>query len=58
MPKANRLVHWILDPVSGAAWASVEAIAISFDLITRKSYAAPEAMRQALQKIAIPQMAG
>lgn len=57
MPKANRLVHWILDPVSGAAWASVEAVAITFDLITRKAFTAPEPLRAALEKASIPQMA-
>lgn len=56
MPKANRLVHWLVDPVSGQAWASVEAVAITFDLITRKSYAAPDALREALQEQTIPQM--
>ncbi len=57
MPKANRLVHWILDPVTGAAWASVEAVAITFDLNTRKAFVAPDEMRDALKEIAIPQMA-
>lgn len=56
MAKANRLVHWLVDPVSGGAWASVEAIAIAFDLITRKSYAAPDELRAALQKQTIPEM--
>lgn len=56
MPKANRLVHWILDPATGQGWASIEAVAITFDLITRKSFVAPEPMRQALAAIAIPAM--
>jgi len=56
MPKANRLVHWLIDPVSGLGWASVEAVAISFDLATRKAYEAPAAMREALAKFAVPAM--
>lgn len=56
-PKANRLVHWILDPVSGQGWASVEAIALTFDLLTRKAYVAPQNLRDALAERAIPEMA-
>lgn len=32
----RRLVHWLLDPVTGRPWGSAEAIAVSFDLETRK----------------------
>ncbi|HEY8615201.1 thioesterase family protein [Phenylobacterium sp.] len=32
----RRLVHWLLDPDTGRAWGSAEAIAVSFDLETRK----------------------
>ena len=35
-PRFGRMVHWILDPDSGAAWASAEAILAVFDLKTRK----------------------
>lgn len=56
MPKANRLVHWLIDPVSGQGWASVEAVAISFDLITRKAYEAPPELRAALAELAIGEM--
>lgn len=34
--RIRRLVHWMLDPDTGRAWASAEAIAVSFDLQTRK----------------------
>jgi acyl-CoA thioester hydrolase len=34
--RAQRLAHWILDPVSGAPWATSEAVAISLDLAARK----------------------
>jgi acyl-CoA thioester hydrolase len=32
----RRFVHWLLDPESGRAWGVAEAIAVSFDLETRK----------------------
>ncbi|HXA39394.1 MAG TPA: thioesterase family protein [Phenylobacterium sp.] len=32
----RRLTHWLLDPESGKAWGVAEAIAVSFDLETRK----------------------
>jgi len=32
----RRLVHWLVDPDTGRAWGSAEAIAVSFDLETRK----------------------
>ncbi|WP_276309976.1 thioesterase family protein [Phenylobacterium kunshanense] len=32
----RRLVHWLLDPDTGRPWGSAEAIAVSFDLETRK----------------------
>lgn len=34
--RIRRLVHWMLDPDTGRPWASAEAIAVSFDLTTRK----------------------
>jgi acyl-CoA thioester hydrolase len=47
--KTHRLVHWILDPVSGKAWATAEAVAVTFDLKTRKTIVAPPAHRARLQ---------
>lgn len=42
--KTLRLVHWLLDPSSGGAWASMEAVALTFDTVTRKAISpAPEA---------------
>lgn len=32
----RRLTHWLLDPESGKAWGVAEAVAVSFDLETRK----------------------
>lgn len=47
--KTNRLVHWLLDPVTGEAWCTAEAVAVTFDLITRKTIAIPQAQRSALE---------
>ncbi len=32
----RRLVHWLVDPQTGQPWGSAEAVAVSFDLETRK----------------------
>lgn len=48
--KTNRLVHWILDPISGAPWASLEGMALSFDVATRKSITYPPEIQAALAK--------
>ena len=34
--KIHSIIYWIVDPVSGKAWASSEAVAVTFDLETRK----------------------
>lgn len=34
--RAQRMVHWMLDPDTGKAWGSAEAVAISLDLDARK----------------------
>jgi acyl-CoA thioester hydrolase len=34
--RTRRAFHWMVDPVSGKAWGSAEAVVISFDLDTRK----------------------
>jgi acyl-CoA thioester hydrolase len=34
--RTQRLVHWILDPQSGRAWATAEAVAVALDLELRK----------------------
>jgi acyl-CoA thioester hydrolase len=32
----RKLIHWLLDPETGRPWGAAEAIAVSFDLETRK----------------------
>ena len=34
--RAQRMIHWMLDPQTGKAWGSSEAVAISLDLDARK----------------------
>jgi acyl-CoA thioester hydrolase len=34
--RTQNLVHWMLDPESGRAWGTAEAVAISLDLDARK----------------------
>ena len=34
--RAQRVVHWILDPISGEPWVTSEAVAIALDLDARK----------------------
>lgn len=47
--KTNRLVHWLLDPVTGEAWCTAEAVAVTFDLLTRKTIPIPPAQRAAME---------
>jgi acyl-CoA thioester hydrolase len=54
--KTQRLVHWLVDPLSGRPWCSAEAVAVNLDLDARKIVPiAPEA-RAALQSIIIPDL--
>jgi acyl-CoA thioester hydrolase len=52
--KTMRLAHWICDPASGAAWASLEVVALTFDTITRKALEPPPQARAAMTARAIP----
>jgi len=51
--KTMRLAHWICDPASGAAWASLEVVALTFDTVTRKALEPPPQARAAMQARAI-----
>lgn len=46
--KTLRLVHWVVDPASGAPWASLEAVALTFDIATRKAIAPSDEARKAM----------
>lgn len=48
--KTLRIVHWLCDPISGAAWATFEVVALSFDTTTRKAIAPSDAVRAAIEQ--------
>lgn len=50
--KLHALVHWMLDPSGGQAWLTSEAVAVTFDLETRKVISAPKEMIAELEMIA------
>ncbi|MEO0722022.1 MAG: acyl-ACP thioesterase [Pseudomonadota bacterium] len=50
--KIHSLVHWALDPVSGDAWMTSEAVAVTFDLDTRKTLPTPPKSIAALEELA------
>lgn len=54
--KTLRLCHWICDPESGAAWASLEVVALTFDAITRKTITPSPEIRARMQMRALPAM--
>lgn len=48
--KTLRLVHWLCDPETGGVWASMEAVALTFDTATRKAIAPAREARARLAK--------
>ena len=50
--KTHSLVHWVVDPVSGNAWLTCQAVAVTFDLETRKIIPTPSEHMEELKKIA------
>jgi acyl-CoA thioester hydrolase len=52
--KTLRLAHWIVDPESGRAWASMEAVALTFDTVTRKTIAPSAEARERVAKLIVP----
>lgn len=48
--KTLRLVHWLCDPESGGVWASMEAVALTFDTTTRKAISPSPDARARLAK--------
>ena len=39
--KTHRLAHWLMDPLTGQAWVTSEAVALTFDLVHRKVLPTP-----------------
>lgn len=52
--KTLRLVHWLVDPETGAPWASMEAVALTFDTATRKALAPSAEAKKRVQKLVVP----
>jgi acyl-CoA thioester hydrolase len=52
--RAQRLVHWILDPESGRAWATAEAVATALDLKARRIIPISPADQQTLRARVTP----
>jgi acyl-CoA thioester hydrolase len=51
--KTMKLVHWIVDPESGGAWASMEVTALTFDTATRKAITMSAEARERMLKRAV-----
>jgi acyl-CoA thioester hydrolase len=54
--KTHRLAHWLVDPISGIAYATTEAVALTFDLATRKAIQPPPAQLKTLETLLAPGM--
>jgi acyl-CoA thioester hydrolase len=48
--RTMRVAHWMLDPATGQAWGTSEAVAVTFDLDARKVVPVSDAARAALSK--------
>ena len=55
--RTRRAFHWLIDPVSGKAWGSAEAVVVSFDLDARKVVDITPAAQAAYMAQAIPGLA-
>jgi acyl-CoA thioester hydrolase len=55
--RTMRMAHWMLDPATGEAWGTSEAVAITFDLDARKVVPVAEAARTALSARQIKDLA-
>ena len=54
--KTQRLGHWLLDPVSGQAWGFAEAVAVNFDLDTRKTIPIADEAKAVLETFVRPDL--
>ena len=50
--KTHSLSHWAMDPDTGRAWMTSEAVAITFDLQARRAIPAPEDRIEELSRLA------
>jgi acyl-CoA thioester hydrolase len=56
-PRLRRMIHWFLDPTTGAPWAAAEAVAAVFDLETRKTIALTETELADWAEVSVPKLA-
>ncbi len=54
--RTQRIVHWMLDPSTGQAWGSAEAVAIALDLDARKVMEISDQDRAVLQSKVITEL--
>jgi acyl-CoA thioester hydrolase len=54
--RTMRVAHWLLDPATGKAWGTSEAVAITFDLDARKVVPVSDAARAALKAHEVPEL--
>ncbi len=52
-PRTMRMAHWMLDPATGAAWGTSEAVAVTFDLDARKMVPITPAAQDALTAFSV-----
>ncbi len=52
--KVARIVHWLMDPVSGRAYATAQAVGANFDIDARKIVTVPTDLLAALQDRVTP----
>ncbi len=55
--RTKTMVHWMIDPATGKAWGTSQAVAITFDLDARKIVPITEAARERLMTQATPGLA-
>ncbi len=56
-PKAQSLTHWLVDPLSGRGWASVDMVRVNLDLDKRRSLSLPDDVVASLQSLVSPGLA-
>jgi acyl-CoA thioester hydrolase len=54
--KAQSLAHWLVDPLSGKGWASVEMVRVNLDLGARKALVLPDDIVAGLQALVRPEL--
>lgn len=55
--QVQKLVFWMLDPVSGRVWGTMQSIAVNFDLDTRRVIRITDRARTLLEPLTLPGLA-